>query len=80
MNNKKTSPNMASNAAKILNNSNASGIQQKLAGSVLSQANPQHQTSAGLEDIAAKVLSSPKYNDTTKSLAGSVLSQANKQR
>jgi len=80
MNNKKTSPDMASIAAQVLHSPNASGVQQKLAGSVLSQANASHQTGAMMEDIASKVLASPKYSDTTKSLAGSVLSQSNKKR
>lgn len=80
MNKKKTGHSMASEAAKILNDPNSSEIQQKLAGSVLSQVNSGHQTGAKMEDIASKALSSSKYNKTTKSLAGSVLSQANKER
>lgn len=80
MNNKKTSDKVASLAGKILNDPNASQIQKVLAGSVLSQVNPKHQTGAKLEDVAADVLNSSKYNDITKSLAGSVLSQSNKNR
>lgn len=80
MNQKKTSYNIASEAARILNNPNSSEIQQKLAGSVLSQVQAGNQTSSEMESIASKALSSTKYNDTTKSLAGSVLSQANKER
>ncbi len=80
MNTKKSSPNMASEAAKILSSKTASNIQQVLAGSVLSQVNPKNQTSGEVETIAAKALMSPKYSETTKSLAGSVLSQSAKER
>ncbi len=80
MNKKESSKNLASEAAKILNDPNASQIQQKLAGSVLSQSGTDKQTGAVMEDIAARVLASDKYNDTTKSLAGSILSQSNKER
>ena len=80
MNQKKTSHNMASEAANILSSSKSSEIQQKLAGSVLSQVNSGYQTGAKMENIASKVLSSSKYNGTTKALAGCVLSQANKKR
>ncbi len=45
MSNKKTSSEKASSeAAKILQDKNSSGIQKKLAGSVLSQADPDKQT------------------------------------
>ena len=80
MNSKKTSDEMSSLAAKILNDQTASEIQRTLAGSVLSQSNTDHQTSSTMEDIASRVLSSDKYNETTKSLAGSVLSQAERDR
>lgn len=80
MNQKKSSDKLASTAAKILQDSNASAIQQKLAGSVLSQASSNKQTGKEMEQIASKVLESEKYNDTTKSLAGSVLGQSNKER
>jgi hypothetical protein len=80
MNSKKTSDKLGSLAGKVLSDSNSSNIQKVLAGSVLSQKSPNHQTGAKLEDVASKVLKSEKYNDTTKSLAGSVLSQSNKKR
>ncbi|AFV03487.1 hypothetical protein UNSWDHB_312 [Dehalobacter sp. UNSWDHB] len=80
MNPKSTSKSMASKAAKILANPEASDIQKTLAGSVLSQIAKDNQTSSKMEDIASKVLQSSKYNDLTKSLAGSVLSQAEKER
>jgi hypothetical protein len=80
MPNKKTSSQKAlSEAAKILQDKNSSGIQKKLAGSVLSQADPNKQTGAEMETIASQVLQSTKYSDDTKSLAGSVLSQSNKE-
>ncbi len=60
--------------------SKASQIQKKLAGSALSQSDPNKQTGSEMEEIATQVLQSNKYSDTTKSLAGSVLSQAAIQR
>ncbi|MBE7004741.1 MAG: hypothetical protein E7425_10785 [Ruminococcaceae bacterium] len=80
MNNKRSSKNLASTAAKILNNDNASKIQRSLAGGVLSQRNPNKQTGADMESKASKVLSSEKYSDTTKSLAASLVSQSNRER
>jgi hypothetical protein len=81
MSNKKTSSEKASSeAAKILQDKNSSGIQKKLAGSVLSQADPDKQTGVEMETIASKVLQSTKYSDDTKSLAGSVLSQADSEQ
>lgn len=78
-NSKKSSQESLSQAAKILQDKNSSGIQKKLAGSVLSQANPDKQTGLEMETIASQVLQSTKYSDDTKSLAGSVLSQSNKE-
>ncbi len=80
MNKKQSSPKMTSLAAKVLKNASSSAIQQKLAGSVLSQANASHQSGSAIEDLASKALSDPRYSETTKALAGSVLSQANKER
>lgn len=79
-NSKKTSSNVASKAAKILTNPNASKTAKKLAGSALSQVNGKNQTGAEMEDLASRVLDSSKYNDETKTFAGSVLSQSNKKR
>ena len=62
MSNKKTSSQKTSSkAAKILQDKNSSGIQKKLAGSVLSQADPDKQTGVEMETIASKVLQSTKY-------------------
>lgn len=79
-NKKKSSKKMASNAASVLKDTNASKIQKTLAGSVLSQASTSNQTGSEMETVASKVLQSDKYNDETKSLAASVLSQSNKKR
>lgn len=79
-NTKETSTRIASLAAEILQNSNASQIQKSLAGSALSQSGSSKQTGATMETKAAKVLSSGKYAEETKELAASVLSQSNKSR
>ena len=77
-NKKTTSSRIASLAAEILNDDNASAIAKKLAGSALSQANKGSETSVELEKLASEVLKSDKYSAVTKELAGSVLAQANK--
>jgi hypothetical protein len=79
-NKKKTSKNVASLAAKILNDPNSSKIAKELAGSALSQVNRTNQTGSEMEDKASRVLKSNKYSEDTKSLAASVLSQSNKGR
>ncbi|QKJ08174.1 hypothetical protein [Yersinia bercovieri] len=79
-NTKKTSAAVASQAAKILKDPNASAIEKSLAGSALSQTSTSNQTGAHMEDIASQVLASPEYSEKTKTLAGSVLAQANKKR
>lgn len=79
-NHKTTSPNVASEAARILQDPGASATAKSLAGSALSQRTPSHQTGASMEDLASRVLDSPKYSDATKTLAGSVLSQSDKPR
>lgn len=80
MNNKRSSAELASQAAKTLTNTKASNIQKSLAAGVLSQRAPEKQTSSQMEDIASKVLQSDKYADRTKSFAASLLSQSNKER
>lgn len=79
-NRKQTSPKVASLASKVLQKSDASAVQKKLAACALSQVQPGKQTGSNMEELASKVLDSPKYNDTTKTLAGTVLSQSNKER
>lgn len=78
MNSKKSSQSVTKIASDVLRNPNSSDISKSLAGSVLSQANSQNQTSNQMEKVASKALQSEKYNDTTKTLAGSVLSQSKK--
>lgn len=80
INNKQTTPNVASLAAHTLLDKQASGVAKQLAGAALSQSGTSKQTGAAMEGIASKVLQSPKYADTTKTLAASVLSQSNKKR
>lgn len=77
---KQTSDHIASLAAGILKDTNASQIQRSLAGSALAQSNSGKQTGASMESKASKVLSSDKYSAETKELAASVLSQSNKSR
>lgn len=81
MTNKKQSSNkLGSFAASILNDPNTSGIQKKLAGSVLSQTHTPNQTGAKMEHIASQALKNPNSAENTKILAGSVLSQSVKER
>ena len=80
MNSKVSSKKMSSNASKVLNAKNSSGIQRSLAASVLSQASSGKMTGKQMEEKASAVLKSNKYSNTTKSLAGSVLSQSDKRR
>ncbi len=79
-NTKKTSSSVASDAARTLQDPNASAIAKSLAASALAQSGNTKQTGAAMEDKASQVLSSEKYSDATKRLAGSVLSQSNKPR
>lgn len=79
-NTKRSSAAMTREAAKTLNNPQASAIQKSLAGSVLSQRNGSKQTGSAMEDKASRVMRSSKYAEETKSLAASVLAQSNKAR
>lgn len=79
-NTKQSSAEMASKAAKILADNNASAIAKSLAGSVIAQTHTGKQTGADMESKASKVLQSDKYSNETKELAASVLSQSNKER
>lgn len=80
MNNKSSSEEMAALASQILKSDTSSKIQKQLAGSVLSQKNPNKVTSEEMETIASRVLSSDKYSGITHSLAASILSQSDKER
>ncbi|MFA3759483.1 hypothetical protein V1951_22020 [Yersinia sp. 2544 StPb PI] len=79
-NTKQTSGNVASVAAKTLNDPNASAIQKSLAGSALSQRGTPNQTSGEMEHKASVALDNPNSCALTKQLAASVLAQANKDR
>lgn len=79
-NKKHTSSSIASKAAQVLQDKNASEIAKQLAGSALSQVNSCHETGKAMEKIASQVLKSDKYSEITKELAASVLSQSDKNR
>jgi len=79
-NNKITSDRVASLAAQILHDKNASAAAKSLAGSALSQVNKGNETGKEMETLASSVLKSPKYSPETKELAGTVLSQSDKKR
>jgi hypothetical protein len=80
INQKQSSPELASQAAKALQNENSSDIKKKLAASVVAQASTSKQTGAEMEAIVSEVMRSPKYSEETKSFAASLLSQSNKSR
>lgn len=79
-NHKRSSAELASAAARILQDENSSDIQRRLAASVISQRDGDKQTGAQMEEEAGRVLASPKYSEETKALAASLVSQANKDR
>lgn len=79
-NTKTTSESLASQAAKTLQDPNASKIAKELAGSALSQATKGKETGKEMEGKASRVLQSEKYSDDTKALAASILAQSNKKR
>ncbi len=80
INNKKTSSEVASQAAKTLSDKNASKTAKRLAASALAQSVNGKQTGAEMEDLASAVLNSTKYSNATKELAGSVLTQSSPER
>lgn len=80
INKKQSSSNLASQAAKTLQNENASEIKKKLAASVVAQASTGKQTGAEMETIASNVMKSSKYSEETKSYAASLVAQSNKSR
>lgn len=77
---KQSSDELASIAAKTLQNPNASKIQKSLAASVLSQTGTDKVTGSDMESKAAKALQSDHSAELTKTLAGSVLAQSDKDR
>ncbi len=80
MNRKVTSPKLASEAGRVLQDDNASDISKALAAAVLSQANPQNETGKEMETIASKVLKSEKFSAQNKKFAASLVSQSNRKR
>ncbi|MBG5894980.1 hypothetical protein KUA00_00515 [Proteus mirabilis] len=80
VNKKKSSKQLASQTAKIIQSKNASQIPKTLAASVISQSSSSKQTGVEMETIASNVLKNTKYSDKTKTFVASVLSQANKER
>ena len=74
--NKKTSPRIASTAAKTLRSKAASKRQKTLAASVLSQSRTKKITSERVEKIASNAMKSKTSASLTKKLAGSAMSQS----
>ncbi|MFD3231710.1 hypothetical protein [Rahnella aceris] len=79
-NSKQTSKAVAAQAAKTLNDPNASAIQRSLAGSALSQSKTGKETGKAMEAKAATALENPRSSALTRQLAGSVVSQSDKNR
>jgi hypothetical protein len=74
MSNKKTSPNVASAAAKALKTSKSRSTRQ-LAGSALSQSDRKNKTSKKMESLAGRVLNDLRSTKIARELAASVLAQ-----
>lgn len=79
-NSKRTSPGVVKQAARTLNDPNASALQRSLAGSALRQATANAQTGAEMEGKASRALDNPRSADLTKTLAATLVSQSNKGR
>ncbi|TFF80774.1 hypothetical protein DRM94_00985 [Aeromonas taiwanensis] len=75
-NKKQTSSSVASKAAQVLKDPNASKIQKSLAACALAQANTAKQPTPEMEAKAGAALQSDKYSDLTKIFAGSIVSQS----
>lgn len=74
---KETSPKMAHLAAEIMRDPNATELEKSLAGSVLSEADPDRHPSEEMASIAAQVMShSHEFSKNAVSLAASIVSQA----
>lgn len=72
---KKTSPQVASKASKVLSNPKSTSTEKKVAASDLAQAKTNKTTSAAVASKAAKELSSSKTTPTQKKVAASTLAQ-----
>lgn len=71
----RTSPSIASKAAKTLQDPNASKVAKTLAASVLAQSGTDKVTSARVAGIASDALQDGRTGSLTKSFAGSGLTQ-----
>lgn len=78
VNEKRSSPKMASLAASVLHSKTSSQLEKKLAGSVLAQSNTSKESSKEMEELASYVLSDSESCADAKSLAGSILAQSRK--
>ena len=79
-NKKQSSAELASAAARALQNDNTSAIGRRLAASVLSQAAKGKETGKEMEAIASQVLQNSHYSEQNRSFAGSLVSQSNRTR
>ncbi|HMM67307.1 MAG TPA: hypothetical protein PKC03_10225 [Dokdonella sp.] len=71
-------PKVTKTASAVLRDSSASKTAKSLAGSALSQAHTNKQSSATTAHTASKALNDGRSSKSTKSLAGSVLTQKTK--
>lgn len=71
-------PKVTKTASAVLRDSSASKTAKSLAGSALSQAHTNKQSSATAAHTASKALNDGRSSNSTKSLAGSVLTQKTK--
>lgn len=79
-NSKKSSADLAKQAAQTLRDDSASKMAKRLAGSVLAQRDGMKRTGADIEDDASMVMRSKKFSPETKALAASVVAQSEKSR
>ncbi len=79
-NTKQTSKKVATIAARALHKESTSKIQKALAGSALSQVDPDKETGKRMEQLASQALRDERTSKDTKTLAAAVLSQSNKER
>lgn len=76
--NESSGPKVTKTASAVLRDSGASKTAKSLAGSALSQAHTNKQSSTATAHTAAKALNDGRTSRATKSLAGSVLTQKTK--
>ena len=73
--NERTGDDIATLASKVLRDPNTTEHEKSLAGSAMSQADPDKETSKYMGSLASKILRNPDSSEIGKSLAGSVLTQ-----